>query len=148
MIQKFKFGKHLIVAPVLGNLLASHAQRHLSVRHYDRVIPVPVHRRSLQKRGFNHAQQLSRYIRDILGISRDCTGLWKQRYTMDQARLSIKQREQNLIGAFQTRRSYHGESCLLVDDVLTTGTTAEQCAKALKAAGALRVDVLTVARTV
>jgi ComF family protein len=148
LIQKLKFGKNLTMAPVLGSLLASHAKRHLLNNHYDRVLAIPVHKRSLRKRGFNQAQLLSRYVRDALKISRDSTGLSKKRHTKDQARLSIRQREQNLIGAFSAKRSYHGESCLLVDDVYTTGATAENCARTLKSAGALKVDVLTLARTV
>ena len=148
LIHDLKFGKHLETVPVLGSLLAGHALRTLKKRHYDCVIPVPVHRRSLMKRGFNHAQQLSRYVRSALKTRRDCFGLVKLRRTPEQAQLNGKERLDNLTHAFYTKRSYHGESCLLVDDVFTTGATAENCARALKAAGALRVDVLTLARTV
>lgn len=148
LIRRLKFGKNLNVAPVMGSLLASHVKRHLINNHYDCIIPVPLHRKSLRKRGFNHAQQLSRYIRNTLDVPCDLTGLVKHRYTQEQARLTIRQREKNLSGAFKTNRSYHGESCLLIDDVYTTGATAETCARELKAAGALKVDVLTLARTV
>ncbi len=148
LIQKFKFGKKLHLGPVLGTFLASHAQRHLSRAHYDCIVPVPIHRQTLARRGFNQAQELARHIHRVLEVAQDIDGLEKIQLTREQARLSRQDREQNLDGVFRSTRSFHGESCLLVDDVFTSGATAETCARTLKAAGALRVDVLTVARTV
>jgi len=148
LIQRFKFGKKLHLGPVLGTLLASHAQRHLSRVQYDCMLPVPIHRTTLARRGFNQSQELARHVRKSLGIALDAQGLEKVKLTREQARLSRSDRETNLHGVFRSTRSFHGESCLLIDDVYTSGATAETCARALKEAGALRVDVLTVARTI
>lgn len=148
LIQGLKFGKQLSLAPVLGALLVEHTQKELASSRYDCIVPVPIHWRSLIMRGFNHAEQLAHHVATALDRPCDRLGLRKPQVTPEQAHLSMKQRQKNLRHAFRTARSYHGESCLLVDDVYTTGATAENCARVLKGAGALRVDVLTVARTI
>ena len=77
--------------------------------------------------------------------------LIRARATKSQARLSANERRKNVQGAFRLRRRHldhvQGKSILLVDDVITTGATAEACVRALRRAGAVQVDILTLART-
>lgn len=114
------------------------------------VIPVPLHWRKKMQRGFNQSELLAHYIGTTLRIEVLPKGLSRIRNTPPQTSLSPTQREENVKGAFQVRRAakLKGKAVLLVDDVLTTGLTASECARVLKKAGAESVYVVTVARSV
>jgi ComF family protein len=115
------------------------------------IIPVPLHWRKKGQRGFNQAELLARCIGEELGIRVLPKGLSRLRDTRPQTSLSLTQRKENVKGAFQVKAPsefIRGKTILLVDDVLTTGLTASECARVLKRAGAERVHVLTVARAV
>lgn len=118
----------------------------------DWLVPVPLHYQRLAKRGFNQAvwlaQAVGRQSRTLTLID----GLVRNRPTETQNGKSVRQRRQNVSGAFALRESrakrVDGARVTLVDDVLTTGATASACAKALLQAGAETVHVLTLARVV
>lgn len=117
------------------------------------VVPVPLHKRKRGQRGFNQAEMIAQ--RALKRISRPgrfelCTGvLIRRRETGSQIGLTRHQRRENLRGAFGVSDPTRilKRDILLVDDVLTTGTTASECARVLRRAGASRVWVATVART-
>ncbi|MFA5891206.1 MAG: ComF family protein [Actinomycetota bacterium] len=105
---------------------------------------VPATRRAVAVRGFNPARELSRQVARALGVQ--CVGtLRKTRETRDQAGLGRLERRENLRGAFAAV-ARPPRSLLLVDDVMTTGATAAECARALLNAGVVEIDVLTFAR--
>jgi len=116
------------------------------------VVPVPLHPRKQCQRGFNQADLISRVA--LKHLSRPerfqhCTGvLVRQRETGSQIGLTRHQRRENVRGAFAVidPTEIAGRNILLVDDVFTTGTTASECARVLRRAGAARVWVVTVAR--
>lgn len=112
------------------------------------IVPVPLHVRRLKARGFNQALLLARFLFPEQG-ERICPDLLvRHRWTDPQTTLSGQVRRKNLAGAFLVRRPQQvlGRRVLLVDDVFTTGTTLDECAKVLKAHGALQVEALTLAR--
>lgn len=109
----------------------------------DCVTFVPATRRSLRERGFNPAAALARAVARATGLPL-ASLLRKTRETPDQAGLGAQERRRNLAGAFAARWS--PRRVLLVDDIVTTGATAEACAAALRAAGAGQIDVLAFAR--
>jgi predicted amidophosphoribosyltransferase len=103
---------------------------------------VPATRRAFSERGFNAAERLARGVARELGLP--CRALMRTtRQTRDQAGLGRAERAVNLAGAFEARAS--GGRILLVDDVITTGATAAECTRALRAGGADEVEVLTFA---
>lgn len=112
----------------------------------DALVPVPVHKKRLAARGFNHAEALARELGPLLEIPVRADLLAKPHATPQQAKLNRRDRQKNLAGAFTAAPQAKGLDILLVDDVCTTGATLEECARALKRAGARRVRALTLAR--
>ncbi|HEX3748798.1 MAG TPA: ComF family protein [Bryobacteraceae bacterium] len=115
---------------------------------FDAVTPVPLHWRKRWQRGFNQSELLARAIARRRGIP-VVRALRRTRFTQTQAGLSNTERRRNVAAAFQCRRpafALAGKRVLLIDDVMTTGSTAAVCARALKQAGAARVVLATVAR--
>ena len=117
------------------------------------VVPVPLHARKLRQRGFNQSQliaQAALKLRQADGkLALNAEVLERQRQTQSQIGLTRHQRRENMRGAFVVAKpdEVAGREVLLVDDVLTTGTTASECARVLRRAGAAKVWVATVART-
>ncbi len=107
----------------------------------DTIVPVPIHRSRLSWRGFNQASSLCERLPSHL-VGQD---LVRIRRTMPQVKLTPEERSANLVGAFRCPSDIVGKRVLLVDDVFTTGATANECAKALKEAGASWVGVLVFA---
>ena len=116
----------------------------------DALVPVPVHARRRRERGFSQAERLLAAARGFVhGLPRiDARSLVRVRATVDQAGLSRAERQRNVRDAFAVVApgAVAGASLLLVDDVMTTGATADAAARALLAAGARRVEVFALAR--
>lgn len=108
------------------------------------VVPVPMHPKRMRERGFNQSETLAKAIAGKLDLPCE-NALIRTRNTVQQARLTGKARMRNLKGAFRAESPVNGKWVLLVDDVYTTGTTAHECAAALKAAGAKYVSYLAYA---
>jgi ComF family protein len=118
----------------------------------DVIVPVPLHRFRLWRRRFNQAMALGRVAAGASGLPCDPFLLERTKRTTSQVGLTRAQRRENLQGAFrvppEARPRLTGKRVLLVDDVLTTGSTANACARVLVRAGAASVDVLAFARVV
>ena len=114
------------------------------------LVPVPLHRTRLWKRGFNQSALVARALSRRLGIAIDPLALRRIRRTPPLKGMSLLQRRKTVAGAFRVRDrgAVAGKTVILVDDVLTTGSTAEVSARALKLAGAARVELVSWARVV
>ena len=116
------------------------------------VVPVPLHAKKLRQRGFNQSELIARSALKLLsgsGFELNAQVLERCRETQSQIGLSRHQRRENMRGAFTVTKpgDIAGREVLLVDDVMTTGTTVSECARVLRRAGASKVYVATVART-
>jgi ComF family protein len=134
------------MAPVLSAFLVEHLPLSLDA---DVVVPIPLHRERLRWRGFNQAVPLARAIAAARGRPVDPFALTRQRPTPPQVGLlGAGDRRRNVRGAFavRDRERVRGRTVLLVDDVMTTGATAHECAHVLRRAGARAVDVVVLAR--
>ncbi len=120
----------------------------LSAGDYDVVIPVPLHWRRLWWRGFNHAALLAGEVARRLDLPLDTTAMSRRRFTMPQTSRHHDQRVKNVRRAFAVTNPerVRNRRVLIVDDVMTTGATVDECARVLIAAGAAYVDVFTLAR--
>jgi len=146
VLQRYKYNRDVSLAPTLGALLARRAP--LAAAAYDVIIPVPLHISRLRWRGFNQAHLLARHLPGQGVI--DPYSSTRIRPTRPQVDLRESERRRNVAGAFRVTRPERidGQRILLVDDVLTTGATVDECAGALRRAGARSVDVLVLARAV
>ena len=131
---------------ILAHYLVEHAQKTRYFRkNYDYIIPVPLHRVKLRERGYNQSAELAQQLALLSGIPYTATVLDRTRYTPSQTQFSIEERLHNVADAFRCSIDLHNKSILLVDDVVTTGSTVEACAGILKIAHARCVDVFALA---
>ncbi|HTX38186.1 MAG TPA: ComF family protein [Bryobacteraceae bacterium] len=148
LIHIYKYGKVRTLARPLGDLLWTALARDEA---WDMIAAVPLHWRRRWQRGFNQSELLARDLARRCGVP-FVSLLKRVQPTTAQAGLSNQKRRRNVASAFACRRMVlrrdrlAGKRVLLIDDVLTTGSTAAACAAALKKAGAGRVGILTLAR--
>ncbi len=140
-VHAMKFGKLMRLARLLGEMASE-----LPLPLVDAVAAVPLTKRALLDRGFNQSLLLARYICGNTGAPLYPHALRKLRETGPQAMLGRKERLKNLRRAFGADASVDDKTVLLVDDVMTTGSTMNECARALKKAGAKEVYAVAVAR--
>lgn len=147
IVHSFKYEGNYFLGPRLLKRAINRDWFPADLGGYDSVVPVPLHSRRRRDRGFNQAAMLGRVIsRDRqLILLRDA--LRRERNTPKQASLSRSKRRENVKRAFiQGRQEVKGQKVLLVDDVMTTGATAGECARTLSRGGAEVVDVFTLIR--
>lgn len=142
-LKAFKFGHALYYVPAFAELLF--AEFLLDFESTDALVPVPLHRWRYATRGFNQASELCRHLGRAAGIP-VINSVRRVRWTSPQSNLDAASRRRNLKNAFVVKGRLTCDHPLIVDDVMTTGETARQLARALLDAGAITVNVLTVAR--
>jgi ComF family protein len=146
LIRRHKYGLDQTVAPALAEYLG----RDLPIARddLDLVVPVPLHRSRLWWRGFNQAALLAAEVGRRLALPLDTQVLVRTRATNPQTYRHHDERLRNVRRAFAAPKPDRiaGKAILLVDDVMTTGATVEECARTLLEAGARAVDVFTLAR--
>ena len=148
LIHRFKYSGEFHLRQLLANWLEEALNDpRISKEPFDALVPVPLHATRIRERGYDQIAALVEVV-----AKRSHRPVWsclrRSRYTESQTRFSRKERLQNLRNAFELRKgtSVLGKRLLLVDDVLTTGSTLDECARILKAHGAKSVRAITVAR--
>ncbi len=144
-IMALKYRNDLSAGRLLGRLLAQHLKRQAIAA--DLLVPVPLHDSRFVERGFNQAREISLAVCRHLGKPHDPTCLNRTRATSQQSALPRRERRSNVRKAFIADRCVAGLRVALLDDVLTTGSTADAAADALLRAGARDVEIWAVART-
>ncbi len=150
LVHALKYGDRLDLAPTMGRWMARAG--HELLAEAEVIVPVPLHWRRLWARRFNQSAALSKVVSDISGIPVSHSALKRAKATPQQVGLSRSERALNVQGAFrvppQSKAEVMRRRIVLLDDVLTSGATADACARALLRAGAKNVDVLVFARVV
>jgi ComF family protein len=144
LILQLKFHHELRLARLLGARLA--ARLVADGERPDLIVPVPLHTSRLRERGYNQALELARPVARRLDIPLDAFGVRRVLATRAQSDLPLDERRRNVRKAFMATRDYAGLKVAVVDDVMTSGSTAEALARCLKKAGADEVTVWVVAR--
>jgi ComF family protein len=147
LVHRFKYSGEKGLARTLADLMPDPGAYEEGTRPYNLMCPVPLFRTRLRERGFNQSAELGAQLEPRLGVPLIVDLLAKRAPTPEQARLAGRARRRNLLGCFAVARPavVHHKNVILVDDVVTTGSTASACIEALMAAGAVRVVLLTVA---
>ena len=146
LIRRHKYGLDQSVGRALAEYRPDELP--LSAGDYDVVVPVPLHWRRLWWRGFNQAALLAGEVARRLNLPLDSTAVARRRFTTPQTSRHHDERIRNVRRAFVVAHPerIRNRRVLIVDDVMTTGATVDECARVLRAAGASSVDVFTLAR--
>lgn len=144
LIQSLKFYNRLELAQLLGTLMANWLEKVIDSTP-DVLIPIPLHKNRLQDRGFNQAAEIARPVAKHLNLKLDTKSCTRIKSTSPQSDLSRKERLKNVKGAFEVSGSVSGHIAV-IDDVMTTGSTAHEFARTLQKAGADRVEIWVCAR--
>ena len=144
---RLKYGRKVAIARTMARYMGPLVDRDSS---RPMLVPVPLHRTRLWRRGFNQSTLVARELSRRLQIDMDPFALRRVKRTPPLKGMSRHQRHKAVAGAFRVpdKAAVAGRTVILVDDVLTTGSTAEACARTLKRAGAARVELISWARVV
>ena len=142
-MQALKYRARLALAGFFACTLTSRP-----LPEVDLIVPMPLHPKRLAERGFNQALEIARGLRRHLGTPIEPRGVLRVKDTLPQTMLPYEERAKNVRGAFLCKLDLSGTSVAVVDDVMTTGATLNELARALKRAGATRVENFVIARTV
>ena len=143
LLLRFKNGNQSGISSILANMML----RLIPEFEFDCVVAIPLHRLRRIWRGYNQSELLAREICAITGKPNLSHLLIRSRFTSSQGNFGKSDRIKNIKNAFQTVSSFRNMRVLLIDDVCTTGSTLEECAKELKKAGAEKVHSITAAMT-
>ncbi|HAS89780.1 MAG TPA: ComF family protein [Desulfovibrio sp.] len=138
-----QYGYNAVFKQFVADLCSEIPAEHMP----DLIVPVPLHSSRIRGRGFNQSMHLAKFAAAATGIKFSAKALHRARRTTPQTRLSGAQRRTNLHSAFVAGSTLiKGKNILLIDDVYTTGSTADECARTLLESGARQVEVMTISR--
>ncbi|MGB9596883.1 MAG: ComF family protein, partial [Candidatus Poribacteria bacterium] len=150
-IRLLKDDGKTVMADKLADIMVDGMNKLLNPKDYDYIIPVPLHKKKMRKRGYNQMELIGRKVSKKTGIPLETKSLIKIKDTPPQRGLSGKERTQNVNGSFSVINpvNIEGKRILLIDDVMATGSTINECAKVLiKEGKADSVDVITLTRAI
>ena len=147
IIHAFKYDKKFHVGIFLGKSLGEHFKFQFQSWNINLIVPIPLHHLKKAERGFNQSYCIAKGISSQTCIAVKSNAIKRMRFTQSQTTMTLKEREENVESAFKVKKpeAVRGKHILLVDDVMTTGATINECGKVLLNAGANRIYAATVA---
>ncbi len=147
-IIDYKFNNKAYLYKTFANLILKNKKVCGFFKNYDIIIPVPIHKKRKQLRGYNQTELIAKEIAKKTHLTLVRNVLIKQKNTQTQSLLTRAQREQNIKNAFvlNNEEKIYNKKVLIFDDIYTTGSTVLECTKILKKAGTKKVGVLTIAK--
>jgi len=144
----FKFNEKPYIYKVFINFLIKNKKICRFLKSYDIIIPVPIHYNRKVTRGYNQSALIAKDLAKNLNVRYEDKILFKRVNNKPQSTKNKEDRKENVIGVYYTKNEYKllNQKVLLLDDIYTTGSTVNECAKVLKIAGAKKVDIITIAK--
>ena len=151
LIAQMKFNKKRLIARLLSRLMTEHLLTIRKTRQFplpDAIIPVPLHHKRQYQRQFNQSEELAKTLSDALDTPLDTQYLQRHINSAQQSGLDAKQRKKNVKGIFKVinKKQQHYRHVVIIDDVMSTGSTVNEIARILKRSGIKQVDVWVLAR--
>lgn len=154
LLTQFKFGEKSYLSTLFAKIMIKNEKLCGFLKKYDIIVPVPIHKKRKAQRGYNQSElictELVRIIKEnkigTIFLEKNC--LQKVKYNLPQSSLNRKERVENVKQVYSLRHpeKIKGKNIILVDDIYTTGSTANACAKILKENGAKAILVVTIAK--
>lgn len=155
IIHHLKYSGMKDLGVFLGEHLAGYVRLEIEEQfkkqkeNYDYIIPVPLHKTKVRERGYNQSEYLAKGLSESLNISFIFDSITRKHYTKSQTKLTLIEREKNVKDAFALNKSYtekiKDKNIILIDDVITTGATVNECIKILCEAGANKIFTVSLA---
>lgn len=147
ILHLLKYGGRKELGAVMGRFMAADLQSADFFRDVDVIVPVPLHPRKRRARGYNQSDWIARGVSQLTGIPADTAAVVREKQTETQTRKSAFERWENVNGIFSLRHPevFAGKHVLIIDDVLTTGSTTVACADVFRHVEGIRISVLTLA---
>ena len=149
MIHSLKYRGHQEIGTLLGNWYAEDLQTVDAIAEVDAIVPVPLHKKKLRQRGFNQVTTFGEALSEVLSIPFDERVLLRKKYLKTQSKKTFLERTAVADSVFGVDfdESHHNKHYLLIDDVLTTGATLENCGRAILSIPGARLSIVTIAMT-
>jgi len=148
ILHALKYSGMKSIGRMFGKIIGNEIQKRYP-GSYNYAVPVPLHKSKLRERTFNQSYYICRGISESLSIHPLEKCLKRSRYTKTQTKLSINEREENVRNAFKLNDKYKetvkGKNIILIDDVITTGSTILECARVLKISGCGEITICSIA---
>jgi ComF family protein len=145
IIHSLKYEKKFLLGVFLGSLLGETIKNEFTDYKIDFVVPVPLHHLKKAEREFNQSFYIAKGISKKTGIRVNNKLVKRKRFTESQTTMTLSEREENIKEAFIPGKKLSGENILLVDDVITTGSTIKECGRVLLDAGANKIYAASIA---
>lgn len=147
ILHQLKYGGQKGIGAIMGRYMVAELLESGFFEGVDVILPVPLHKKKQQIRGYNQSEWIARGIAAVTGISIDTESVVRRKNTETQTRKSFLERWENVEGIFELNHaeSLIGKHILIVDDVLTTGATTVECASCLTDIEGIRISILTLA---
>lgn len=150
LIHELKYSNGILVGKFLTRVLLFHLGEKLRAENFDLIIPVPLHPVKFRERGYNQSDVIGEEISKFLEVNFEDKILIRKKYTKTQTKLQKSERSKNVENVFEVNsKILNSTKVLLVDDVITTGSTTSECAKALSSSfSEIEVQVLSLAKPI
>ena len=147
-ILKYKFQEESYLYKTFVNFLLKNENFFEKIEKYDTIIPVPISKKRLKERGYNQSELIAKEISRNSNLKLETENLYKARNIIEQSKLNKEERLKNIQGVYEliNKENLYKKKILLVDDIYTTGSTVNECAKVLKEAKPKKIGVFTLAK--
>lgn len=148
LMLDYKFNDRSYLYKTVVNFLLNNEKLFKILQSYDTIVPAPISKKRNKQRGYNQSYLIAKEISKLTGVQLESTCLLKSKDIIEQSKLNKEERQKNIQGAYELlyEERLENKKILFVDDIYTTGSTANECCKVLSIANPKEIDVFTVAK--